>query len=112
MAIAVGLCVHSAWTAWHDHRAQQRAHAQELAVLRRTGESEKLRGGGGGSGGRDSMPSHMRDPAWRHMGEGGDVDGLRQLNGSGSVGVLSAPSATSPPVTIDQSARQFRHGLV
>ncbi|EJT47742.1 hypothetical protein A1Q1_03317 [Trichosporon asahii var. asahii CBS 2479] len=110
MAIALGLCIHTAWQALADHRAAQRAHAQELEIIRRTGEDEKLRGSGSGGSNSPRDLRELRDAPPRDWKPDGDVDALRRLNGSGSVGVLSAPSATSPPVTIDHTRRY--HGAV
>lgn len=109
MAIALGLCIHTAWQALADHRAAQRAHAQEMEIIRRTGEDEKLRGSGSGSGGARDL-RELRDAPPRDWKPDGDADALRRLNGSGSIGVLSAPSATSPPITIDQTRKY--HGAI
>lgn len=110
MAIALGLCIHTAWQALADHRAAQRAHAQEMEIIRRTGEDEKLRGSVSGGSNTPRDLRELRDAPPRDWKPDGDADALRRLNGSGSVGVLSAPSATSPPVTIDHTRRY--HGAV
>lgn len=113
MSVAMGLAIYTALAAWKDHRRAQRAHAQELEILRRTGEDEKLHTGSVGGTPLREMPelrTDGRDAPHRNWKPDGDLDAMRRLNASASADVLTSPTATSPPVTVDHARRY--HGAV